>query len=74
MSNQTTRLERIEGQVPHDHCRCLSALGILRGFLFYGSMEEAQNAPACLVCGRTPLEAAKGHSVKLYLGLDTEAV
>lgn len=70
----TNRLKTLEGRSVGSPCVCLNALGILRGCLAYPSIEEAMNAPRCPVCGRSPLESAAGHPVKLYIGLDTEAV
>ena len=72
-ATQARRLKQAEGHTVRRRCACQSALGILRGYLSLPTQEAALSAP-CPRCGRTPLAAAQGYPVKLYVGLDTEAV
>lgn len=68
------RLKQAEGHTVGRRCACQSALGILRGYLSFPSLDAARSAPPCPHCGRPPWEAAQGSAVNLYVGLDTKAV
>ena len=71
---QARRLKQAEGHTVERRCACQSALGILRGYLSFPTPEAAGGTPPCPRCGRTPLEAARGYPVKLYVELDVETV
>ena len=57
-ATQARRLKQAEGHTVGRQCACQSALGILRGYLSYPSLDAACSAPLCPRCGRTP--AARG--------------